>query len=151
MATPEMGLVILFVCALLAATLLPLGSEPVLLGLVSIYPDWLWPSIGVATLGNSLGGGIGWWMGRGAQVWIAKRLHHDNTSVHLRALYWLESIGPAACLGAWLPIIGDPLCVVAGYLRLHFWQCLFFMAIGKGLRYVMLVHGWQYVIPFIHN
>ena len=150
-ATPEIGLVVLFVCAVLAATLLPLGSEPVLLALLAFYPELLWPSLLVATVGNTLGGAIGWWMGYGAERWMAKRLNQDRVTVHMRALNWLERIGPPACLGAWLPIIGDPLCVVAGYLRLPFWPCLAYMAIGKGLRYLLLIYGLQFLVPFIHS
>lgn len=150
-ATPEIGLVVLFVCAVLAATLLPLGSEPVLLALLAFYPELLWPSLLVATVGNTLGGAIGWWMGFGAERWMAKRLNQDRVTVHMRALNWLERIGPPACLGAWLPIIGDPLCVVAGYLRLPFWPCLAYMAIGKGLRYLLLIYGLQFLVPFIHS
>ena len=150
-ATPEIGLVVLFVCAVLAATLLPLGSEPVLLALLAFYPELLWPSLLVATVGNTLGGAIGWWMGYGAQRWMAKRLNQERVTVHMRALNWLERIGPPACLGAWLPIIGDPLCVVAGYLRLPFWPCLAYMAIGKGLRYLLLIYGLQFLVPFIHS
>ena len=150
-ATPEIGLVVLFVCAVLAATLLPLGSEPVLLALLAFYPELVWPSLLVATVGNTLGGAIGWWMGYGAERWMAKRLNQDRVTVHMRALNWLERIGPPACLGAWLPIIGDPLCVVAGYLRLPFWPCLAYMAIGKGLRYLLLIYGLQFLVPFIHS
>jgi len=150
-ATPEIGLVVLFVCAVLAATLLPLGSEPVLLALLAFYPELLWPSLLVATVGNTLGGAIGWWMGYGAERWMAKRLNQDHVTVHMRALNWLEGIGPPACLGAWLPIIGDPLCVVAGYLRLPFWPCLAYMAIGKCLRYLLLIYGWQFLVTFIHS
>ena len=150
-ATPEIGLVVLFVCAVLAATLLPLGSEPVLLALLAFYPELIWPSLLVATVGNTLGGAIGWWMGYGAERWMAKRLNQDRVTVHMRALNWLERIGPPACLGAWLPIIGDPLCVVAGYLRLPFWPCLAYMAIGKGLRYLLLIYGLQFLVPFIHS
>ena len=58
--------------AILAATLLPLGSEPVLLALLAFYPDLLLPSLLIATLGNTLGGVIGWWMGYGAHHAIDK-------------------------------------------------------------------------------
>ena len=146
LATPDWGLAILFVCATLAATLLPLGSEPVLLALLSFHPQLLWPALLVATVGNTLGGAIGWWMGWGAERLMAKHLHQDHVTIHMRALRWLERIGPAACLGAWLPIIGDPLCVVAGYLRLPFWPCVAFMAVGKALRYAMLVWGWAWLM-----
>jgi membrane protein YqaA with SNARE-associated domain len=123
-----------------------MGSEPVLLALLSFHPDLLWTALAVATVGNTLGGAIGWWMGWGTERLMAKHLHQDHVTIHIRALRWLERIGPAACLGAWLPIIGDPLCVVAGYLRLPVWPCVAFMAVGKALRYAMLVWGWAWLV-----
>ena len=150
MTSPESGLVILFVSATLAATLLPLGSEPVLLALLAFHPELLWLALAVATVGNTLGGAIGWWMGWGAEKWMAHHLHQDHITLHMRALHWLERLGPAACLGAWLPIIGDPLCVVAGYLRLPFWPCVAYMAVGKALRYGVLVWGWAWVLPWLN-
>ena len=146
LALPEVGLSTLFVVAFVSATLLPMGSEPVLFGLVKLNPELFWPAVVVATVGNTLGGAIGWWMGWGTERLMAKHLHQDHVTIHIRALRWLERIGPAACLGAWLPIIGDPLCVVAGYLRLPFWPCVAFMAVGKALRYAMLVWGWTWLI-----
>jgi membrane protein YqaA with SNARE-associated domain len=143
MALPQYGLTTLFIVSFLAATLLPLGSEPVLLGLITLNPDLAWWALGVATLGNTLGGVVGWWMGWGAERWMAQRIHLDQMTAHMRAMAWLERIGPAACLGAWLPVIGDPLCMVAGYLRLSFWPCVAYMAVGKGLRYAVLIFGWQ--------
>ena len=149
MSSPEWGLAILFICATLAATLVPLGSEPVLLALLSFHPELLWPALLVATVGNTLGGAIGWGMGWGAERWMAQGLQEAHATQHTRALRWLERLGPAACLGAWLPVIGDPLCVVAGYLRLPFWPCMFYMALGKALRYGVLVLGWQWVLQWM--
>jgi membrane protein YqaA with SNARE-associated domain len=146
LSQPEFGLAVLFAASLLAATLLPLGSEPVLLGLIAINPSLLWPALLVATLGNTLGGVVGWWMGLGAERWISKQLNQDKVTHHVRALRWLQRVGPVACLGAWLPIIGDPLCVVAGYLRLPLLPCIIYMAIGKALRYGVLVFGWQWLV-----
>ncbi len=60
LALPEYGLSSVFVVALISATLLPLGSEPVVLGLVHLNPELFWPAIGVATLGNTLGGALTW-------------------------------------------------------------------------------------------
>ena len=74
LALPELGLSTVFVVALVSATLLPLGSEPVVAALVSANPDLFWPAIVVATAGNTLGGAISWWMGLGAhKAWDAAR------------------------------------------------------------------------------
>jgi membrane protein YqaA with SNARE-associated domain len=135
LALPQYSLSTVFVVSFISATLLPLGSEPVVYGLVKLNPALLWQVITVATVGNTLGGAVDWWMGYGASK-VADQF--QASSVHLRALRWLERLGPIACLLAWLPLVGDPLCAVAGWLRLPFWRCVFYMAIGKFLRYVAL-------------
>jgi membrane protein YqaA with SNARE-associated domain len=135
LALPQVGLSTVFVVSFVSATLLPLGSEPAVYALVHLNPDLLWQVIGAATLGNTLGGALDWWLGYGAHR-VADKYRHSR--LHVRALAWLESLGPRACLLAWLPLVGDPLCAVAGWLRLPFWPCLFYMAVGKFLRYVFL-------------
>jgi membrane protein YqaA with SNARE-associated domain len=135
LALPQYSLGTVFVVSFLSASLLPLGSEPVVFGLIKVNPDLLWQVLSVATLGNTLGGALDWWMGYGAHR-VADKYHHSH--LHVRALDWLKRLGPKACLLAWLPLVGDPLCAVAGWLRLPFWPCLFYMAIGKFLRYVAL-------------
>ena len=135
LALPKFGLSTVFVVSFISATLLPLGSEPVVFGLVKLNPDMFWPAIFVATAGNTLGGAVDWWMGYGAHKVVDKYGHSTH---HTRALNWLKSLGPKACLLAWLPAVGDPLCAVAGWLKLPFWPCVFYMAIGKFLRYVVM-------------
>lgn len=135
LALPKVGLSTVFVVSFVSATLLPLGSEPAVFGLVSLNPNLFWPAIGVATLGNTLGGAVTWAMGLASHQVID---HYQHSKHHLRALDWLARIGPKACLLSWLPIIGDPLCAVAGWLRLPFWPCLLYMAIGKFCRYVIM-------------
>lgn len=135
LSLPEFGLSTVFVVAFLSATLLPLGSEPAVFGLVQLNPELLWPAIAVATVGNTLGGALDWWMGFGAHKVADKYAHHH---IHTRALKWLEKLGPKACLLAWVPLIGDPLCAVAGWLKLPFWPCVAYMAIGKCARYVLM-------------
>lgn len=135
LALPQYSLGTVFVVSLVSATLLPLGSEPVVFGLVQLNPAMFWPVIAVATVGNTLGGAVDWWMGFGARHLSNKYAH---SQVHLRALDWLEKLGPKACLLAWLPLVGDPLCAVAGWLKLPFWPCLVYMAIGKFARYLTM-------------
>jgi membrane protein YqaA with SNARE-associated domain len=144
LALPEFGLSTLFVVATVSATLLPVGSEPALYGLVRLNPEMLWPGILVATLGNTLGGAISWWMGYGVEV-AYERLTHKR--VEHRVLGWLERFGPKACLLSWLPIVGDPLCGVAGWLKLPFWPCVLYMAIGKFCRYVVMTLALLWAFP----
>ena len=129
LALPDVGLSTLFVVAFVSATLLPLGSEPALFGLLKINLDLFWSAIVVATAGNTLGGALTWAMG-----WGSQKLMTPNTTEH-RALRWLQRLGPKACLLSWLPVVGDPLCAVAGWLKLPFWPCVIYMAVGKFLRY----------------
>ncbi len=135
LALPKFGLSTVFVVSFISATLLPLGSEPAVFGLVTLNPSLFWPAILVATAGNTLGGAVTWAMGLASHEVVD---HYQHSKHHLKALDWLERIGPKACLLAWLPIIGDPLCAVAGWLKLPFWPCLFYMAIGKFCRYLIM-------------
>lgn len=135
LALPKFGLSTVFVVALVSATLLPLGSEPAVYGLVRLNPELFWPAILVATAGNTVGGAISWWMGLGAEK-LYERVQHKPAEA--RVLGWLQRFGPKACLLSWLPVVGDPLCAVAGWLRLPFWPCLVYMAIGKFARYLTM-------------
>jgi membrane protein YqaA with SNARE-associated domain len=148
LSNPVYALALLFIVSLLAATFVPLGSEPLLLGLITLQPDLLWPALGVVTLGNTLGGVVGWWIGRSTGRWMSERLDPERSARYERALRWLNKLGPVACLGSWLPVVGDPLCVLAGYLRLPLLPCAAYMAIGKGLRYLVLVFGWQWLVSY---
>ncbi|MBT0571406.1 DedA family protein [Curvibacter sp. CHRR-16] len=138
LAVPDNSLLAVFVVATLSATLLPMGSEPAVLGVVYVNPHLFWPTIAVATVGNTLGGAFNWWLGYQAQSVRRKHLPPMQKNQELRALRWLQRLGPKACLLAWLPLVGDPLCTVAGWLRLPWWPCVVYMAIGKALRYVVM-------------
>ena len=131
------GLWGLFFSSLLAATLLPGGSEAVLL-----YADnksLASPSILllIATLGNTLGGlsswGIGWWI---RQRWPGRELDKPQ---HKKALYRLRHYGAPVLLLSWVPILGDPLCVAAGWARINLLSSLLFIALGKGARYALVL------------
>lgn len=135
LSLPQYGLTTVFVVSFISATLLPLGSEPVVFGLVQLNPELFWPVVLVATAGNTLGGAVDWWIGYGAHRVVDKYRHSHH---HTKALEWLEKLGPKACLLAWLPGVGDPLCAVAGWLKLPFWPCVAYMAVGKSARYVTM-------------
>jgi membrane protein YqaA with SNARE-associated domain len=144
LALPGVGLGAVFVVSFVSATLLPMGSEPAVFGLVKLSPEMFWPAIAVATLGNTLGGGVSWWMGYGAERAFEKVTHRRAEA---RALALLTRLGPKACLLSWLPVVGDPLCAVAGWLRLPFWPCLGYMAIGKCARYVVMTAALLWLWP----
>lgn len=135
LALPRYGLTTLFIAAFISATLLPVGSEPALVGLLMLNPELFWSAVFVATAGNTLGGIVDWWMGYGAHQVADK---YGKSKSHLKAIEWLERLGPKACLLAWLPLVGDPLCAVAGWLRLSFWPCVGYMLLGKFLRYAIM-------------
>ena len=144
LAMPEAGLGALFVVAFVSATLLPMGSEAALFGLLKLNPDLFWPAIAVATAGNTLGGALSWWMGAIAHKAVDKA-RHRTTELH--ALAWLERFGPKACLMSWMPLIGDPLCAIAGWLKFPFLPCVAYMAVGKLLRYLVLTVALLKVFP----
>jgi membrane protein YqaA with SNARE-associated domain len=118
---------LLFSSSFLAATLLPGGSEAVLFGVLRLHPEQFWPALGAATLGNTLGGLSSYLIGR--------ILPQKNG---LRGLPALRKYGTPALLLSWVPILGDPLCVAAGWLRLDPWLSALFIALGKFARYVAI-------------
>ena len=121
------SLVVLFASSFLAATLLPGGSEAVLFGVLKFNPQQYWPALAVATLGNTLGGMSSYLIGRV----VPQR-------GEIKGLDWVKRYGSPALLLAWVPILGDPLCVAAGWLRLDPWRAAIFMALGKFARYLVI-------------
>ena len=114
----------LFLGSFFAATLLPGGSEAVLFGVLKAYPETFWPALLIATLGNTLGGMVSFGMG-----WLLPQTQQ------LKHVDKLRRYGTPALLFAWVPLIGDALCLAAGWLRLNWWQAALFMALGKFARY----------------
>jgi membrane protein YqaA with SNARE-associated domain len=125
--TESASLWALFASSFLAATLLPGGSEFVFAGVLNAEPHLYWPALITATIGNTLGGMSSYLIGR-----LVPQLKE------LKGLDWIKRYGSAALLAAWVPIIGDPLCVAAGWLRTNPWLSVFFMAIGKFARYLLI-------------
>jgi membrane protein YqaA with SNARE-associated domain len=137
-ALPRNGLSSVFVVAFVSATLLPLGSEPAVFGFVKLNPEAFWLTVAVATAGNTLGGIVDYWMGYGAKVAVG---HREGT----RWFGWLARFGPKFLLLSWLPVVGDPLCALAGWLKQPFWPCVLYMAIGKFLRYTTMTAALLWV------
>lgn len=127
----------LFISSLISSTLAPGGSEFVLAYLASLHqfnPGALWLT---ATTGNTLGALITWFMGFIA----AKRFPLDNSLAHKNrhAFDVLQKWGALALLFSWLPLIGDGLCLLAGWLRLPFLASLLFIVLGKAVRYAIIL------------
>lgn len=131
LALPQVGLSTVFLVSFISATLLPLGSEPVVFATIKANPNLFWLVMAVATLGNTLGGIVDYWLGYGAKQAFAKE---RNT----RWFAWLAHYGAKTMLLSWVPVIGDPLCTLAGWLKLPFWPCIAYMAVGKFLRYLTM-------------
>ncbi|VVD86728.1 YqaA family protein [Pandoraea fibrosis] len=189
LALPGIGLPAIFLVSFLSATLLPMGSEPALFGYVSLNPHMFWPAIVVASVGNTAGGMLDWWMGfaarrafvrlkarrraharaaalnggEGAAPTVAKedasQRAQSKAPMSERYHRWMRRFGPPLLLLSWLPVVGDPLCTLAGWLRLSWRACLFYIAIGKTLRYIAITYlmlrvpesFWQGIFaPFKH-
>ncbi len=131
------GLPALFVLSFLASTVLPVGSEWLLIGL--IIKSWdAEQVVAVATVGNYLGActtyGIGHW---GSDFFMHKvlRINADQSE---KAAVLFKKYGSWSLLLSWLPLVGDPLCLVAGSLRLNFLLFSCFVFIGKLARYALV-------------
>lgn len=122
--TSDLSLWGLFLASLLGATLLPGGSEIVLVGVLKFHPELFWPAILLGTLGNTLGGMITFAMG-----WMLP------ATQQLKHVEKMRRYGTPALLLAWTPLLGDALCLAAGWLRLNIGYALLFMAVGKLARY----------------
>lgn len=123
----------LFASALISSTLLPGGSEALLVYQLKQSPDLMLLLVAVATLGNTLGSYITFAMGRLiARYYPLKTLEKPS---HQRASRWINRAGPWTLLLAWLPIVGDPLCLVAGWLRLNPWISAVMILLGKAGRF----------------
>jgi membrane protein YqaA with SNARE-associated domain len=128
----QSSLLALFTSSFLAATLLPGGSEAVLFGVLTAYPHLYWSALGVASLGNTLGGMSSYAIGR---FLPDEKALLKRSGGSMRGLEWVRNHGSPVLLLAWVPIIGDLLCVAAGWLRINWILAMMFMAAGKFARY----------------
>ena len=127
----------LFMAALAAATILPMQSEAVLVGLLlADYNPWL--LVPVASLGNVLGSVINWGLGRGIERFRTRRWFPVSEAALERAQRWYQRYGKWSLLLSWMPIIGDPITGVAGVMREPFPAFLLLVSIAKIGRYLAL-------------
>lgn len=147
----EAGHLTLFIGSLLASTLLPGGVEVLLYAMSASGAYASMPLLVNATIGNTLGGVITYGVGFALQHALLSR--RAKWSMRLQKYFTLRPSalararrwGPLCLLFSWMPVVGDPLCLAAGYLRLAFWRCALMILIGKFLRYLALLwlFGWR--------
>ena len=133
-----MDLAFLFVSAFAASTILPMSSEVVLGALAVAGATDAWLLLAVATAGNTLGAVVNWAIGRYAATWRTRLRSLDDASYE-RASRWFNRWGIWCLLLSWLPVIGDPLTLVAGALRTPFVPFVLLVLVGKAARYLFIL------------
>lgn len=127
----------LFTVAFLSATLLPLGSEGLLLYDISqnnsLILLWLF-----ATLGNTLGAMVNYWLGLKGETYLEEKGHLSAKKME-KARGFFDRYGGWTLLLSWVPIIGDPLTFIAGVLRYKFNHFAVIVAVAKGTRYAIVI------------
>ncbi|MDD1152327.1 DedA family protein [Pseudomonas sp. TNT2022 ID357] len=135
----------LFLAAFGAATLLPMQSEAVLVGMLLSDRYIVSTLLAVATFGNVLGSALNWLLGRSVERFRHKRWFPVSESKLEKAQHSYLRYGRWLLLLSWVPIIGDPLTVVAGVMREPLWSFLLIVTLAKGMRYLVLTAvtlGW---------
>lgn len=137
------GLGGMFVSAFLAATVLPLSSE-IVLGVLLASGYTAGPVVAAATSGNVLGALVNYWIGIAGTDWLVRKVSRVSEADIHRARERFRSWGTGSLLLAWVPVIGDPLTVAAGMLRVNVVLFLFLVTAGKLARYLVLAGYWMF-------
>ena len=147
------GLLSLFIGSVLASTILPGGVEVLLYAMVESGNYASTELLTTATIGNTLGGVTTYAVGTVLFHGFDRGLDRASWGQRLRRRFTLKQTslarvrrwGTPCLLFSWMPVVGDPLCLAAGYLRLAFWPSVLMIAVGKFLRYVALLwlFGWR--------
>ena len=127
-----------FFVALLSASILPLQSEAVLVGLLLSETHPVWLLLAVASTGNVLGSLVNWYLGKYLQHFQHRRWFPVKPDQLDKASRWYQKYGKWSLLLSWVPIIGDPLTVIAGVLREPFVPFLLLVTVAKVSRYLVL-------------
>ena len=128
----------LFAVSFLASSLLPLGSEWLLVLLLGAGGSPL-IMLGIATLGNTLGACTSYLVGRSGSEWFVRKVLRISPMQQDRAEAWFRRYGTASLFFSWLPVIGDPLCLAGGILRIRFSRFFLVVGAGKLARYGVVV------------
>lgn len=132
----------LFAAAFLAATIIPAQSEGVLVALLAQQSHSAWALVAVASIGNVLGSVVNWWLGRGIERFKGRRWFPVSQAALAKAQARYARYGRWSLLLSWVPIIGDPITVVAGVMRERLWIFVTLVGIAKTLRYVALAYAY---------
>ncbi|MDR2920751.1 MAG: DedA family protein [Tannerella sp.] len=142
----DYGYIGVFLASFLAATILPFSSEVILAGVLLSGGDY-WACMVAATIGNVLGGMTCYWLGRIGKVeWIQKYLK-INISKLLKVQHWINNKGAWVSVLTFLPVVGDLIAVALGFLRTNGWSVLFYMFVGKAVRYFI----WMELVYRVGN
>ena len=133
-----MAYLLLFLSAFGAATLLPLQSEAVLVGLLLQAKHSAYLLLVVATVGNVLGSCVNWYLGLRIERFKDKKWFPVSGKNMLKAEKIYQKYGFWSLLLSWTPIIGDPITLIAGLMKENFWRFLFIVSIAKTGRYVFI-------------
>ncbi len=134
---------LLLLSAFLSATLLPGSSEAVLVGFLATYQGFPALLIVFATVGNVAGAVVNWGLGRFFEHYKDRSWFPIKAAALAGAQGWFARWGLWSLLLSWVPVLGDPLTLVAGVLRVPFGRFLVLVTIGKVLRYGLVVLAWQ--------
>ena len=128
----------LFLISFLAATIIPMGSEAavIIMVLAGYNPGLV---LVVASTGNSLGALLNYFMGKWGSDFLFSRFFKTDADVLAKAEKTYGKWGSPALFFAWLPVIGDPLTVIAGALKVNIYVFLFWVVLGKSLRYFFVI------------
>lgn len=137
---------LLLVSAFTSATLLPGSSELVIAGMwwQGFTPVLLWAA---ATFGNVLGSCVNWWLGSQAGRFSERSWFPIKPAQMIRAEHWFSRFGKPALLLSALPVVGDPLTLVAGVMRMRWWLFVLLVFIAKGGRYAVLLLAADQLLP----
>lgn len=128
----------LFMTGLLAGSILPLPSESALVVMLLRTSYSVWLLLFVSTLGNVMGSVVNWAVGRGLEKFKGTRWFPVNDAQMAKARRWYHKYGRWSLLMSWVPIIGDPLTIVAGVMKEPLWFFLILVTIAKFTRYAAI-------------
>lgn len=129
----------LFTAAFLSATFFPFQSELVFAAMLKVEHYGAWILLAVASTGNTLGSTLNWWLGRGIAHFENRRWFPIKRPALERAERWFTRWGKWSLLLSWVPVIGDPLTMIAGVLRMRFLPFIIIVAIAKIGRYLAIM------------